>query len=109
MALKADLVRGLVPAYQLPSYVDDIVEFNNFTELSGYLGESSGKVTFNLFTHNISLNPSKEIYTGQVFTSAISTTAEIATINASKVFTDYLLVAYGTGRDGLPFELKSYP
>jgi hypothetical protein len=28
---KADLVNGLVPAEQLPSYVDDVVDFNGFT------------------------------------------------------------------------------
>lgn len=28
---KADLVNGLVPAAQLPSYVDDVVDFNGFT------------------------------------------------------------------------------
>lgn len=28
---KADLVNGLVPAAQLPSYVDDVIDFNGFT------------------------------------------------------------------------------
>lgn len=33
LTLKADLVNGLIPAAQLPSYVDDVIEFNK--EVSG--------------------------------------------------------------------------
>ena len=38
---KADLINGLVPAYQLPSYVDDVLEVVNYTLLpvSGEIGK----------------------------------------------------------------------
>jgi hypothetical protein len=42
LAAKADLVGGLVPAHQLPSYVDDVVEAADFASLPG-TGES-GKI-----------------------------------------------------------------
>lgn len=41
LPLKADLVGGLVPASQLPSYVDDVLEFNNLASfpVSGETGK----------------------------------------------------------------------
>lgn len=42
LALKADLVAGLVPSSQLPSFVDDVLEYANFAALPG-TGES-GKI-----------------------------------------------------------------
>ena len=44
---KADLVDGKVPAEQLPSYVDDVIEFNNlqapYTQISIIVGNNSYK------------------------------------------------------------------
>lgn len=48
---KADLVNGMVPASQLPSYVDDVLEY---TALSNFptTGES-GKIYIDLATNKI--------------------------------------------------------
>ena len=48
LAAKADLVGGLVPSHQLPSYVDDVIEFADFASLPG-TGES-GKIYVTLAT-----------------------------------------------------------
>lgn len=37
---KADLVNGEIPSYQLPSYVDDIIEFDSFVQGKDYLTEA---------------------------------------------------------------------
>lgn len=49
LALKADLVAGKVPAAQLPSYVDDVLEFATFTALPA-TGET-GKIYVTLDTN----------------------------------------------------------
>jgi hypothetical protein len=48
LAAKADLVGGLVPSHQLPSYVDDVIESADFASLPG-TGES-GKIYVTLAT-----------------------------------------------------------
>lgn len=187
LSLKADLVGGVVPSSQLPSYVDDILEFADLASLpvigesskiyvtlddnklyrwsgsmyielgaanpvlpaykvvSGLIfqtgandpvltiyentlggnvtairnqagvytinidtGSASGKVFFDLYTHNRSILPPRSIYTNSVYTNSNSTTATIHTANSSNAFTDGFLVAMGTGQDGLPFEFKVY-
>lgn len=51
LLLKADLVGGLVPAYQLPSYVDDVVEVANYAALPT-VGET-GKIYITLDNNKI--------------------------------------------------------
>lgn len=46
LALKADLVGGVVPAHQLPSYVDDVIEATSFGTLPS-TGET-GKIYFTI-------------------------------------------------------------
>jgi hypothetical protein len=48
LAAKADLVNGLVPSNQLPSFVDDVIEANNFASLPG-TGET-GKIYITIDT-----------------------------------------------------------
>lgn len=48
LAAKADLIGGLVPSHQLPSYVDDVIEAADFASLPG-TGES-GKIYVTLAT-----------------------------------------------------------
>lgn len=57
---KADLVNGLIPANQLPSYVDDIVEFQNKESFPG-VGEQ-GKIYVDL-NDNLTYRWSGSIYT----------------------------------------------
>jgi hypothetical protein len=49
--LKADLIDGLVPSYQLPSYVDDVIEVANYAALPAS-GET-GKIYITLDTNRI--------------------------------------------------------
>ena len=49
LASKADLVNGKVPASQLPSYVDDVVEYPTFSDFPAE-GES-GKIYVDLETN----------------------------------------------------------
>ncbi|ALR31942.1 hypothetical protein ATE47_16095 [Chryseobacterium sp. IHB B 17019] len=51
LSQKADLVGGKVPAAQLPSYVDDVIEFNSFTALP--IQGESGKIYVNTDTNKI--------------------------------------------------------
>lgn len=48
----ATLVNGIVPSAQLPSYVDDILEYANFTALSAVTGEA-GKIYVTLDNNKI--------------------------------------------------------
>jgi len=50
MSLKADLVDGKVPSSQLPSYVDDTIEVNSYTDLENITGEA-GKIYVTLDTN----------------------------------------------------------
>lgn len=51
LILKADLIDGLVPSYQLPSYVDDVIEVANYAALPAS-GET-GKIYITLDTNHI--------------------------------------------------------
>lgn len=51
LSTKADLVNGVVPSNQLPSYVDDVLEYANLTSLP-IVGES-GKIYVTLDTNKI--------------------------------------------------------
>ena len=51
LILKADLVDGLVPAYQLPSFVDDVIEVANYAALPT-IGET-GKIYLTLDNNKI--------------------------------------------------------
>lgn len=51
LILKADLIDGLVPSYQLPSYVDDVIEVANYAALPAS-GEA-GKIYITLDTNRI--------------------------------------------------------
>lgn len=51
LSLKADLVGGLVPSSQLPSFVDDVVEFANVAAFPA-IGES-GKLYISLATNRV--------------------------------------------------------
>jgi len=51
LILKADLIDGLVPSYQLPSYVDDVIEVANYAALPAS-GET-GKIYITLDNNHI--------------------------------------------------------
>ena len=51
LSQKADLVGGKVPAAQLPSYVDDVIEFNSFTALP--IQGEAGKIYVNTDSNKI--------------------------------------------------------
>ena len=51
LSIKADLVGGLVPSFQLPSYVDDVVEVANYVALP--LTGESGKIYVTIDTNFI--------------------------------------------------------
>lgn len=61
---KADLVSGKVPAEQLPSYVDDVMEFVEllvFSNTSGIVGK--GEYANNIYiTTNTTIDPYKNLY-----------------------------------------------
>lgn len=61
---KADLVGGKVPAEQLPSYVDDVMEFVEllaFSNTSGIVGK--GEYANNIYiTTNTTIDPYKNLY-----------------------------------------------
>lgn len=64
METKADLVGGKVPAEQLPSYVDDVMEFVEllvFSNTSGIVGK--GEYANNIYiTTNTTIDPYKNLY-----------------------------------------------
>ncbi|WP_332452575.1 hypothetical protein [Chryseobacterium aquaticum] len=51
LSLKADLVEGKVPVSQLPSYVDDVLEFENLTSFP--IAGESGKLYLALDSNNL--------------------------------------------------------
>lgn len=51
LSTKADLVNGLVPSYQLPSYVDDVLEFPSI--ISFPIAGEAGKIYVSLNNNNI--------------------------------------------------------
>ena len=51
LSTKADLVNGLVPSYQLPSYVDDILEFPSIVSFP--IAGEAGKIYVSLNNNNI--------------------------------------------------------
>lgn len=64
MGTKADLVGGKVPAEQLPSYVDDVMEFVtflSFSDISSIVGEEA--YANNIYiTTNTTIDPYKNLY-----------------------------------------------
>lgn len=64
MGTKADLVGGKVPAEQLPSYVDDVMEFVTllaFSDISSIIGKKD--YANNIYiTTNTTINPYKNLY-----------------------------------------------
>jgi hypothetical protein len=71
LAGKADLVGGVIPATQLPSYVDDVIEANSFTALPAngergkiYVATDSNKQYRWGLTQYIEIGKSIALYTG---------------------------------------------
>lgn len=89
LANKADLVAGKVPASQLPSYVDDVLEFANFAAFP-VTGET-GKIYIDLSTNNqyrwtgsvyVQITNSSAVW-GNISGLISNQTDLIATINSS--------------------------
>lgn len=83
--LKADLVGGLVPASQLPSYVDDIIEVANYAALP-VVGET-GKIYLTLDTNKI-FRWSGSVYIEIASDSGYVHIAGAETITGLKTFTE---------------------